>query len=82
MLIALLLACGIEVHDAPPAGTCPDWEAILTPKLEDFTNAARPWLLARCRRRAQPVDQLPAVASVFGTVRSMLEALVAGMQRQ
>lgn len=78
MLMALLLAFGIEVADSPPTGMCVDWEAILTPDPTDFADAVRPWLLASCRRPMQPVQNLPSVSSTFGTVQDMLEALIMG----
>lgn len=77
MLMALLLACDIEVCEPPPEGVCLDWEAILTPRLDDFKAAAREWLRPAVRTRQQPVDQLPAVRDVFGTYGDMIVALTA-----
>ena len=62
-----------------PESVSLDWEAILTPKLDDFASAHRPWLAEACvkRRADATVDRLPAVGAVFGTYRTMLEALTA-----
>ena len=79
MCMGLLLACDYEVTSPMPESVSLDWEAILTPALEDFVRAHRPWLAKACARRPADatVDKLPAVGEVFGTYRGMLEALTA-----
>ena len=75
MLMALLLACGHEVSEQAPEGVCLDWEAILTPSLVEFTSRTREWLLPMCKPCTSVVDELPQVAEVMGSFRTMLEAL-------
>ena len=79
MCMGLLLACDYEVTTPMPESVSLDWEAILTPQLDDFNRAHRPWLAKACVRRPADatVDKLPAASDVFGTYRSMLEALTA-----
>ena len=52
---------------------------ILTPSLDEFLTANRPWLERACRRRGagETVTDLPLVGEVLGTYRTMLEALAA-----
>ena len=75
--MALLLACDIEVCEPPPEGLCLDWEAILTPNLDDFRSATREWLTKDVRPRKAPIDELPAVREVFSTYGAMIVALTA-----
>ena len=77
VLMALLLACDIEVCEPPPEGLCLDWEAILTPNLDDFRSATREWLTKAVRPRKAPIDELPAVREVFSTYGAMIVALTA-----
>jgi len=81
MVMALALAAGYEVSEGQPPNLSLDWEAILTTSLAGFTAATRPWLRAACRPSgrgaAVDLDALPRVAHVFGTARTVLEALIA-----
>ena len=80
MLMALLLACDLEVSKEPPEGLSLDWEAILTSSPRDFVEAHATWLADACLRRGegQNIEGLPPVRTVFGTYRQMLMALSMG----
>lgn len=72
-LLAMFYALDYEVTADIPQGFQPDWEGILTPRLEDFKTKFD-WL----RDSLKPTTLLnnsPSVATTFPTIRSMIEAL-------
>jgi hypothetical protein len=76
-LMALLFAAGFEVTSQPPINSLIDWEAILTPTLEEYQLSMTAWLSpVLCRvSDLEQASALPAVSNIIGTPRDMLACL-------
>eukprot|EP00850_Spirogloea_muscicola_P017708 SM000155S01637 [mRNA] locus=s155:42573:48141:+ [translate_table: standard] len=73
-LLGLYLAAGLEVTTLIPPGVQVDWDAILSPRLETFLGAVRPWLESSLKE-CEHFHALPPLQEVFPTIASILAAL-------
>eukprot|EP00850_Spirogloea_muscicola_P010134 SM000058S18564 [mRNA] locus=s58:532851:538878:- [translate_table: standard] len=73
-LLGLYLAAGLEVTTLIPPGVQVDWDAILSPQLEIFLGAVKPWLESSLKE-CEHFSMLPPLQEVFPTIASILAAL-------
>lgn len=73
-LLSMFYAIDIEIEGFIPKEFQPDWEGILTPKVEDFIQALKVWMYP-ARKPTTILNNIPSVGTVFPTIRAMIEAL-------
>lgn len=78
-LVGMAMGAQLKLHLPTPPGKQLDWEAILTPKREDFVANTRAWVFGDGSGRADSGVALdaewPEVSSTFSTLRQAIEGL-------
>lgn len=73
-LLGLFLAAGMEITADIPAGIQVDWEAILSPDVNNFIQAVSSWMYTSVKSNVT-WQSLPDVASTFATTGAVVAAL-------
>lgn len=73
-LAALFLSIDHEIDTATPRNTQVDWEAILGPTPEEFASVVGAWMLP-ARKPSTLLNDLPSLATVLPTLRSVISAV-------
>lgn len=81
VLIALFLSCDTEIDINTPRAVQVDWEAILGPTPEEFASIIGSWMLP-ARKPSTLLDQLPSLPAAFPTMRHVISALNAPLEKQ